>query len=316
MKKANSKIFKFLFIVLLCLLFVLAVYWSYQESNKNPDGLLKLYFVDTGQSDCILIETPNGKHMLIDSGDNGDEKIVRQFLNSKSVKQIEYAIFTHPHADHIGGAYEVVNEYSVLNIIMPDISADSNTYKMFVDEVSRQQIATTTPQPGYTFTVDGVKLTVFSPNSTKNSNVNENSIVCRMDYGDTSFLFTGDAEVKNELEMLSSGFDLDVDVLKVAHHGSSTSSSLQFLQAVTPEYSVILCGKGNKYKHPHDETLSRLNDVSSSIFRTDINGNITISSDGKAITITAEKGKDESFAYNFYYYKLGGRITPAFYLGF
>ena len=308
LKKRNLSIF----FILLCLITSIIVYITINSTINDSDGLLKVYFIDTGQSDCILIETPHGKHMLIDSGDNGDESVVRSFLNSKSVKQIEYAFFTHPHADHIGGAYEVVNEYEVLNIIMPDKSIDTVTYKKLVDETSRKKITALHPEPNFPLTVDGVNITVFSPvGDDYGSNINNYSIVLRMDYGDTSFLFTGDAEEKNELEMLNAGFDLDIDILKVGHHGSTTSSSIMFLQAVTPEYSIILCGTNNKYGHPHDETISKLNDFSSVVYRTDQNGDITVTTDGTQITVTAEKILDESLAFfipsNFSeLYKIGG----------
>ena len=312
--KSYKKNFSTIFFIILFLLIAIILYQTFYSNNKTPDGLLKVYFIDSGQSDCILIETPNGKHMLIDSGDNGDETIIRKFLNSKGVKQIEYAFFTHPHADHIGGAYEVVNEYDVLNIIMPDKAVDTATYKKLIDEASKKEITALHPELGFSIIVDDVKITVFSPISKDyGSNINEYSIVLRMDYGDTSFLFTGDAEEENELEMLNAGFDLDVDILKVGHHGSSTSSSVMFLQAVTPEYSIILCGTENKFGHPHDETLSKLNDVSSVIYRTDQNGSVTVTTDGKQITVTPEKAFDESAFYipNIKFYKISGRFSPA-----
>jgi len=278
-----------LLLSLLLIITVVLVYW-YTLPKKTADNNLNVFFIDTGQSDCVLLRTPNGYFVLIDSGDNGDEDIIRAFLNEKKVTEIECAIFTHPHADHIGGGYEVVNEYTTKRVLMPDVSADTATYRKLIDEVSAQEIPLNRIAVGYNFIIDSVSFSVFSPKAAGyGSNLNEYSIVCRVDYGDTSFLFTGDAEIENEQEMLEGGFDLDVDVLKVGHHGSSTSSSLVFLQAVTPEYAVILCGENNKYGHPHAETLSKLEEVSAVIYRTDINGTITITSDGKTLNVVLEK---------------------------
>ena len=289
MIKQNQRKQPLLLLSFVLIIAVVLVYW-YTLQPKISDNNLKVYFIDTGQSDCVLIETPNGSFVLIDSGNNGDEDIIRNFLNDKKVKEIECAIFTHPHADHIGGGYEIINEYSTKRVLMPDVSANTATYKKLIDEVSLQQITLNRIAVGYNFIIDSVSFNVFSPKEAGyGSNLNEYSIVCRVDYGDTSFLFTGDAEAKNEQEMLDAGFDLDVDVLKVGHHGSSTSSSLIFLQAVTPEYAVILCGTNNKYGHPHYETLSNLNEVSAVIYRTDINGTITISTDGNTINVILEK---------------------------
>lgn len=290
---------------------VVLVYWYTLQPKETNENLI-VYFIDTGQSDCVLLETPNGSFILIDSGDNGDEDIIRKFLNNKKVKEIECAIFTHPHADHIGGAYEIVNEYATKRVLMPDVSADTATYKKFIDEVSAQEIPLNHIEVGYSFVIDTVAFNVFSPKAEGyGSKLNEYSIVCRVDYGDTSFLFTGDAEIKNEMEMLDGGFDLDVDVLKVGHHGSSTSSSLVFLKAVTPEYAVILCGTNNKYGHPHDETLSKLEEVSATIYRTDINGTITITTDGKTIDVILDE--QNSQVYNWQNTQKAGKILPFVY---
>ncbi|OGO89544.1 MAG: hypothetical protein A2Y17_02375 [Clostridiales bacterium GWF2_38_85] len=281
------------------------------KETSTDNNYLYVYFINTGQSDCILITTPNDENILIDSGDNGDEDIVLGFLEDKKITKLEYVIFTHPHSDHIGGGYEVVSSFDVDNVIMPDIENDTKTYKSLVDEIDEKNIKVTYPDDGDIYNIDGITMTILSPvNSDYGTNMNEYSIVCRLDYGESSFLFTGDAEAVNEEEMIEAGYDLDVDVLKVGHHGSSSSSTKEFLEAVTPEYAVILCGKDNSYNHPNDDTLSKLEEVSAEIYRTDINGTITMYSDGKTITVALEKKTAKNSEY---YIIWAGSILPNIY---
>ena len=287
-RKTKSSITKLIIFATVVVL-VFAVQPLLAQNNTIDDDNLYVYFLDTGQSDCILITTPNDEVILIDSGDNGDEDAVLGFLEEKKISEIDYMIFTHPHADHIGGGYEVVSSIKVDNVLMPDVEADSKTYRDMMDEIDEKNIKVTYTDDGDTYNIDGVTMKIFSPiNSDYGSNMNEYSIVCRIDYGESSFLFTGDAEAINESEMLEAGYNLDVDVLKVGHHGSTSSSTKAFLEAVSPEYAVILCGKNNSYGHPEDETLSKLEEASAEVYRTDINGTITMYSDGVTINILTE----------------------------
>lgn len=297
-RKTKSSITKLIIFATVVVL-VFAVQPLLAQNNTVDDDNLYVYFLDTGQSDCILITTPNDEVILIDSGDNGDEDVVLGFLEEKKVSEIDYMIFTHPHADHIGGGYEVVSSIKVDNVLMPDVEADSKTYRDMMDEIDEKNIKVTYPDDGDTYNIDGVTMKIFSPvNSDYGSNMNEYSIVCRIDYGESSFLFTGDAEAINESEMLEAGYNLDVDVLKVGHHGSTSSSTKAFLEAVSPEYAVILCGKNNSYGHPEDVTLSKLEEASAEVYRTDINGTITMYSDGVTINVQTVK---KTARYNSYY---------------
>lgn len=257
-------------------------------SDKNS-GLI-VYFLDVGQADCTLIQLPNGEEVLIDAGNYGDGSYIKNYLENLNVDDIEYFILTHPHEDHIGSAKEIINNFTVKKIYMPDVLASSNLYESTMLAIENKDIETIFAKPGLKI-IDspGLKLELLSPKSMYYSELNEYSAVARLEYDNTSFLFTGDAESVSELEMLGGGFNLDSDVLKVGHHGGRTSSSIDFLKAVTPEYSIISCGEDNSYGHPHIETLNRLSDICSDIYRTDELGTIVAVSNGKDISITSDE---------------------------
>lgn len=257
-------------------------------SDKNS-GLI-VYFLDVGQADCTLIQLPNGEEVLIDAGNYGDGSYIKNYLENLNVDDIEYFILTHPHEDHIGSAKEIINNFTVKKIYMPDVLASSNLYESTMLAIENKDIETIFAKPGLKI-IDspGLKLELLSPKSMYYSELNEYSAVARLEYDNTSFLFTGDAESVSELEMLGGGFNLDSDVLKVGHHGGRTSSSIDFLKAVTPEYSIISCGEDNSYGHPHIETLNRLSDIGSEIYRTDELGTIVAVSNGKDISITSDE---------------------------
>ncbi|MPM34143.1 hypothetical protein SDC9_80725 [bioreactor metagenome] len=257
-------------------------------SDKNS-GLI-VYFLDVGQADCTLIQLPNGEEVLIDAGNYGDGSYIKNYLENLNVDDIEYFILTHPHEDHIGSAKEIINNFTVKKIYMPDVLASSNLYESTMLAIENKDIETIFAKPGLKI-IDspGLKLELLSPKSMYYSELNEYSAVARLEYDNTSFLFTGDAESVSELEMLGGGFNLDSDVLKVVHHGGRTSSSIDFLKAVTPEYSIISCGEDNSYGHPHIETLNRLSDIGSEIYRTDELGTIVAVSNGKDISITSDE---------------------------
>ncbi|WP_312832386.1 ComEC/Rec2 family competence protein [Sedimentibacter saalensis] len=259
------------------------------NTSDNNSGLI-VYFLDVGQADCTLIQLPNGEEVLIDAGNYGDGSYIKNYLENLNVDDIEYFILTHPHEDHIGSAREIINNFTVKKIYMPDVLASSNLYESTMLAIENKDIETIFAKPGLII-IDspGLKLELLSPKSMYYSELNEYSAVARLEYDNTSFLFTGDAESVSELEMLGGGFNLDSDVLKVGHHGGRTSSSIDFLKAVTPEYSIISCGEDNSYGHPHIETLNRLSDIGSDIYRTDELGTIVAVSNGKDISITSDE---------------------------
>nr|WP_300092776.1 MBL fold metallo-hydrolase [Sedimentibacter sp.] len=259
------------------------------NSSDNTSELI-VHFLDVGQADCTLIQLPNGEEVLIDAGNYGDGSYITSYLKNQNVDDIEYLILTHPHEDHIGSAKEIITSFAVEKVYMPDVSSDSNLYESTMLAIENKGIEIIYAEPGLKI-IDSpdLKFQLLSPKSMYYSELNEYSAAARLEYSDTSFLFTGDAESVSELEMLGGGFNLDSDVLKVGHHGGRTSSSRDFLQAVTPEYSIISCGEDNSYGHPHIETLNRLTDIGSEIYRTDELGTIVILSDGQNISIESDE---------------------------
>lgn len=254
--------------------------------TKSPLEILKIHFIDVGQADCILIELPNNEEILIDAGNKGDSKTIINYIKSLGIDDIEYFILTHYHEDHIGSAPNILDEFDVLRIYMPDTTTDTQIYKETIQAIEKEN-AEVIKAKGGTSIIDTANLDfeVLAPNSMWYSEMNEFSLVTKLVYGDTSFLFTGDAESVSELEMVRAGYDLDIDLLKVGHHGGETSTSQIFLEATTPEYAIISVGTGNSYGHPHERTLSRLNNIGAKIYRTDEQGTIIATSDGYNITI-------------------------------
>lgn len=247
---------------------------------------LKIHFIDVGQADCILIELPANEEVLIDAGNREDAEYITNYLDSLGIETIEYFILTHPHEDHIGSATAILSNYEVDKIYMPDVSADSKIYKDTINAIREEGAELINAKAGTSIIAsDDLSFDVLAPNSMWYSELNEYSLVTRLVYKDTSFLFTGDAESVSELEMVKAGYEIDSDLLKVGHHGGETSSSQVFLDEVTPEYAVISAGKDNPYGHPHKKTLSRLNAIGAEIYRTDELGTITASSDGTKIKI-------------------------------
>jgi competence protein ComEC len=252
------------------------------ENASEEDNGLTVHFLDVGQGDCTLI-TQGSHAMMIDAGDNDQGTKIQSYLNYLGIKQLDYLILTHPDADHIGGGDVVIYKFDCKTILMPDKSSDTKTYDDVIQTMKSQNKKATYPGVGDTYTLGDASFTVLSP-AVSYSDTNNNSIVIRLTYGKNTFLFTGDAEEQAETDMISSGRSLKADVLKAGHHGSSTSTSEEFLDAVSPSCAVISCGEGNKYGHPHAETLNKFRDRGITVYRTDEQGTITATSDGNTIT--------------------------------
>ncbi len=294
--KKTKKLISFLFVLILALL-IYFVYPYLQEMMGDygyrgepipiGDGeYIEVHMIDVGQGDSILIRTAGG-NMLIDAGPGKAEDDLQYYLDTIGVENIEYAVFTHPDEDHIGGADMIMKEYTVSNVIMPDKDPGTRAYERLeaaIDESGAKRILA---EPGTEYTLSAMTVTVLGPLSEKYSATNNYSVVLKLEFGETTFMMTGDAEIKSEEEILSQytmNF-LDCDVLKVGHHGSDTSSSSAFLNAVTPEYALISCGTGNTYGHPDAGTLNKLEDRGAEIFRTDKLGTVILTSDGENIEI-------------------------------
>ena len=253
----------------------------------SGDGLM-VHFVDVGQADCILIEC-GSEFAIIDGGNKDDGQLVVSYLEQQGVQELSAVICTHAHEDHVGGLPSVLSVYPTAAVYAPTRTYSSNIFDDFLYYTDQQRLEVTIPTPGDTLTVGDAVLTVLGPVQSY-AETNDTSIVVRLDYGDTSFLFTGDMEVAAENDMLdywSGNSDIfHVDVLKVGHHGSDTSTGYRFLYEVDPTYGVIPVGKDNSYGHPHAEPLSRLRDAGVTLLRTDELGHILAVSDGKEITFT------------------------------
>lgn len=249
------------------------------------NGNLKVHFIDVGQGDSQLIQTPTGENMLIDAGTNASTSSLLNYLKSQGVKKINYLILTHPHEDHIGGADAIINTFDIGQIYMPKVSTTTKTFNDVLTAIKNKGLSASQPAPGTNFKLGQSKCVALGPINSKSDDLNTYSIIIKLTYGNKKFLFTGDAQAINEEDIINKGYDVSADVLKVGHHGSLTSTSDVFLKAVSPVCAVISVGKGNDYGHPHKDILQKLNKTNIDIYRTDESGTIIITSDGNKINV-------------------------------
>lgn len=255
-----------------------------ETAGVSESGSFTIHFIDVGQADSALV-TCDGHSMLIDGGNADDSNLVYSVLQRETDGHLDYVVGTHAHEDHIGGLSGAFEADTADVTFCPVTEYDSKAFRNFKTRADERGGGITIPAVGDTFTLGEASVTVVAVNSVP-EDTNNTSIVIRIVYGDTSFLFTADAEQETEEKILESGQDIESTVLKVGHHGSSTSTSQAFLDAVSPTYAVISCGKDNSYGHPHSETLAKLASAGVEVLRTDELGDIYCTSDGSEVTFS------------------------------
>ena len=263
-----------------------------REVYEVSGGTMEIHMINVGQADSFLIMVP-GCNLLFDAGDDKDAAEVVGYLDALGIEKLDYVIFTHADHDHIGGGQTVIEKYDIGKVFIDphnDSVEPTQTFTKLRDSIINKGIEIIDPVEGTTYSLGDngdLKMKVLGPVEDYRDK-NEDSIVMRLDFGATSVLMTGDAGEEAELDILEKfGYaELDCDILKVGHHGSSTSSCMEFLQAVPPEYALISSNpKGNDFGHPHAETLSSLESLGAQIYRTDTLGDVVLVTDGTTITV-------------------------------
>lgn len=256
-------------------------------SESHPSASkLTVHFIDVGQADSALVLC-DGKAMLIDGGNISDSGTLYSYLKKHGVTKLDYVIATHSHEDHVGGIAGALNFASVETVYCPVSSYESEAFENFAKYTKKHGASITVPKVGQSFDLGGASVKILGCNSAEDPN--NSSIVLKLSFGSTSFLFTGDAEAEAERIIIESGADLSATVLKVGHHGSDSSSSYRFLREIMPSYAVISVGADNSYGHPSEAVLSRLDDADVMVYRTDLQGTVICESDGKELFFTVER---------------------------
>jgi len=285
LKKRRDRRISIALVLLVAAVFLFTLFYFLNDNGDNGAGSsnLLVYVIDVGQGDSFLIS--DGDYlMLIDGGNRGDEEKILGLLKSMNKDEIDCIVVTHPHADHIGGLKGVINSVKVKAIYMPDVISTSRTFDDLLDVIAGKNLKIDIPKPQSTIIMGSAVATFLGPVKGY-PDTNNNSLVLKVTCGKTSFLFTGDMETAAENDLLAQKADLSADFLKVSHHGSKTSTSQKFLQAVAPRIAVISCGKDNIYRHPDESTLARLQKEGAGVYRTDEVSDMIFESDGENIKL-------------------------------
>ena len=259
-----------------------------QPAPEVPEGSsFAVHFIDVGQADSALVAC-DGQYMLIDGGNAEDSDLIYAYLKEQEVSHLDYLVATHLHEDHIGGLSAAPYAATVGTALAPETDGTTKVFKNLVKSLASRDVELTVPAAGDTFSLGSAQVTVLGPVKAYDD-TNNTSLVLSVSYGETTFLFTGDMEYEAEIDLVESGANLSADVLKVGHHGSSSSTGYRFLREVIPTYAVISVGDGNSYGHPTEAVLSRLSDAGVAVYRTDLNGDIIVRSDGTNLTFETER---------------------------
>lgn len=251
-------------------------------SETMQKGEMKVHFLDVGQGLSILVQSED-KNLIYDGGDRKTSSFVVSYLKKQNVKKIDYLISSHYDADHMAGLIGCLKAFDVSHVISSDYKHTSKLYKSFVKAVKADGLKMEHPSVGTTYTFGSGSFEILAPSTIEKNGSNNNSVAIKLINGDNSFVFTGDAEHASEAAMCDTGIDLECDVLVPGHHGSATATSWEFLQKTVPEYAVISCGADNKYGHPDKDTMDKLESMDIQVYRTDKQGTITVTSDGKTL---------------------------------
>lgn len=270
------------------LLISLSICGSVAEAKTAKPELNKMevHFIDVGQGDATLIKCGDSA-MLIDTGENDKGTLVQNYIRKQGVTSLDYLIVTHPDSDHSGGADVIITKYDIDTIIYPNYEKDTKTWRDVVKAMDYKRYKVTEPVVGDTYKLGDAEFTIIAPNGSYGDECNNYSVGIILMHGDKKFVFTGDAEEEAEGDIVKNKIDISADVLQVGHHGSKTSSTEEFIKEVSPEYAVISCGENNEYGHPHAATLNTLRANKVKLFRTDEQGSIIATSDGREITWNA-----------------------------
>ncbi|SHH64400.1 ComEC/Rec2 family competence protein [Clostridium grantii] len=285
LKPKTKKAIVFMVIGFLIIFIVIAFVKNNSQVYKSIDtkGKLLVHFIDVGQGDSILLMADN-KTLLIDTGPNSKKNEFLDYLKSTGITKLDYIIATHPHEDHIGNMSYVIQKYDIGKFYAPKITSTTDSYNSMVKALNKKSKKITVSKGGMSFKLGSdVLCEILAPNNSSYDNLNNYSVVLKVTFKDTSFLLTGDAEKESEDEILSQKYILKADVLKLGHHGSSTSTTPDFLQSVDPKIAIASCGINNSYGHPNDEIINLLTENNIHLFRTDLDKTIILESDGKII---------------------------------